>query len=223
MSLRIVHACALNVNSSDKSGFDAFSANENLNIFALCDGANSCSGSGLAADWLSQVMTTDEPRHLSEQLMARHFEMCQKFPETGSTLLRVKASNQALELASIGDSFLWLFQKSWGGFAPWKCVETMPRDVDENGHPSQLVGSEVCQTIHVRNHDPKGLYCAVLMSDGPGLKTSEENLKSRLAMIGRNEPSQADLAYLCNSLAIDAQNSGCMDDTSVAMIWLKFR
>ena len=68
MSLIIVHACALNVNSSDKSGFDAFSANENLNIFALCDGANSCSGSGLAADWLSQVMTTDEPRHLSEQL-----------------------------------------------------------------------------------------------------------------------------------------------------------
>ena len=60
------------------------------------------------------------------------------------------------------------------------------------------------------------------MSDGPGLKTSEENLKSRLAMIGRNEPSQADLAYLCNSLAIDAQNSGCLDDTSVAMIWLKF-
>ena len=113
-------------------------------------------------------------------------------------------------------------QKSWGGFAPWKCVETMPRDVDENGHPTQLVGSEVCQTIHVRNHDPKGLYCAVLMSDGPGLKTSEENLKTRLAMIGRNEPSQADLAYLCNSLAIDAQNSGCLDDTSVAMIWLKF-
>jgi len=222
MSLRCVYACALNVNASDSKGFDAFCANENLNIFTLCDGANSCSGSGLAADWLSQVMATDEPGPLSDQLMTRHDEMCQKFPETGSTLLRVKASHQELELASIGDSFLWLFQKSWGGFGPWKCVETMPRDLDENGHPSQLVGSEVCQTLHVRHHDPKGLYCAVLMSDGPGLKTSEEKLKSRLAMLGRNEPGQADLAYLCNSLAIDAQNFGCLDDTSVAMIWLKF-
>ena len=222
MSLRCVYACALNVNGNSKKGFDAFSANLNLNIFTLCDGANSCSGSGMAAEWLSQVMTTDEPQHLSDQLMARHLEMCQKFPETGSTLLRVKASNQELELASIGDSFLWLFHKSWRGFAPWKCVETMPRDIDENGHPTQLVGSEVCQTLHVREHRPEGLYCAVMMSDGPGLKTTEEALKKCLSMLGRNEPSDADLAYLCNSLAIDAQNSGCTDDTSVAMIWLKF-
>ena len=96
MSLRCVHACALNINASASKGFDAFTANENLNIFTLCDGANSCSGSGLAADWLSQVMATDEPQHVSDQLMARHFEMCQRFPETGSTLLRVKANKQEL-------------------------------------------------------------------------------------------------------------------------------
>lgn len=222
MKLRTVYACALNLNSQEGFGFDAFEANENLNIFTLCDGANSCAGSGEAAAWLSKVMALGDHDQPTDQLMTRHIEMLEKFPDTGSTLVRVRANLNLLELTSIGDSFLWLFKKKWGGWGAWQCIEKMPRDVNELGHPTQLVGSEVCHTLHVRNFEPNGLYCAILMSDGPGLLTSDLSLKKCVSILDRDEPSSADLAYLCHSIATDAQNAGCTDDTSVAMVWLKY-
>lgn len=222
MTLRCVHACALNVNAEAAMGFDAFSANAEDCIFTLCDGANSCPDSGVAARWLSQVMAHADTENLPQQLLSTHAEMCQKFPVTGSTLLRVHAREQGLQLATLGDSFLWLFQKPWRGLAPWRCIDQMPRDVDDKGHPTQLVGSEVCHTLHTRQHPPQGIYCAVLMSDGPGLLTTDQHLKARLSLLGRTEPSAADLDYLCHSLALEARTAGCRDDISVAMVWLKY-
>jgi serine/threonine protein phosphatase PrpC len=222
MSVRHVHACALNVMAEESLGFDAFSANAEAGIFTLCDGANSCPDSGAAARWLSQTMAQADSENLPQQLISTHVEMCQKFPETGSTLLRVHAREQGLELATLGDSFLWVFKKPWNGFAPWRCIDQMPRDVDEKGHPTQLVGSEVCHTLHTRQHRPRGIYCAVLMSDGPGLVTADQHLAARMSLLGRSEPSPADLAYLCHSLALDAHAAGCRDDISVAMVWLKY-
>jgi len=222
MSLRCVHACALNVNADESLGFDAFSAHAEQPVFVLCDGANSCPDSGVAARWLSQAMVQADTEHLSSQLMSTHTQMCEKFPNTGSTLLRVHARAQGLQLASLGDSFLWLFHKPWGGLAPWRCIDQMPRDVDGNGHPTQLVGSEVCNTLHTRQHPSKGLYCAVLMSDGPGLLTPDHALQARVSLLGRAEPSAADLDYLCHSLALAAHAAGCHDDISVAMVWLKY-
>lgn len=222
MNLRSVNGCSINYKSIEGLGFDAFKANEAQNIFTLCDGANSCKGSGAAALWLSQVMADDDEKNVTEQLLSRHLEMCEKFPDTGSTLLRVSANTTGIELSSVGDSFMWLFKKKWRGWAPWECIETMPRDVDHHGHPTQLVGSEVCNTVHVRNFEPDGLFCAILMSDGPGLLTNELALKNSLSMLGRNEPSPSDLDFLCTSLASDAHTSGCTDDISVAMVWLKF-
>ncbi len=222
MSLRCVHACALNLSAEESMGFDAFSANTEDCIFTLCDGANSCPESGTAARWLSRVMAQVDTENLKDKLISTHIDMCEKFPETGSTLLRVHAHAQGLELATLGDSFLWLFNKPWGGLAPWRCIDQLPRDVDEEGNPTQLVGSEVCHTLHTKLHPPKGLYCAVLMSDGPGLVTVETHLQARVALLGRAEPSAADLDYLCHSLAMDAHAAGCRDDNSVAMVWLKY-
>jgi len=204
-------------------GFDAFYANTSDHIFTLCDGANSCPGSGRAAQWLSEAFAQADPHTLDEQLQTKHTQMCALFPETGSTLVRVHVGQDGLALASLGDSFLWLFQKSWGGWAPWRCIESMPRDIDVKGHPTQLVGSEVCERLHLRSFPPQGRYCAVLMSDGPGLVISEKQLRQRISVIGKERPNISDLEYLCQSLAQDASDAGCKDDISVAMVWAHYQ
>jgi len=223
MNLRCVHASQVNTNSDVSMGFDAFYANTADNIFTLCDGANSCLGSGLAAQWLSEAFAQADPRTLEDQLQVNHAQLCALFPETGSTLVRVHVNQDGLELASLGDSFLWLFQKSWGGWAPWQCIESMPRDIDALGHPTQMVGSEVCERLHIRRHPPQGRYCAVLMSDGPGLTISEKQLQQRVSVIGREQPNQNDLVYLCHSLALEAVTKGCRDDISIAMVWAHYQ
>jgi hypothetical protein len=222
MKVSCVHGAQININSDVAMGFDAFSANTIDGIFTLCDGANSCTGSGLAAQWLSEAFAQNDAHSLAEQLQTKHTQMCSLFPETGSTLVRVHVHRRGIELSSIGDSFLWLFQKPWGGWAPWQCIERMPRDIDAMGHPTQMIGSEVCDHLHIRCHPPLGRYCAVLMSDGPGLAISEKQLKQRVSLIGRDNPNQNDLEYLCQSLALDALNSGCKDDISVAMVWANY-
>lgn len=223
MTLSCVHAAQVNINSDVAMGFDAFCANTSDNIFTLCDGANSCQGSGFAAQWLSEAFSQPDSRSLEDQLQAKHAQLCVLFPETGSTLVRIHVNQNGIELSSLGDSFLWLFQKPWGGWAPWQCIERMPRDIDAMGHPTQLVGSEVCERLHIRNHPPQGRYCAVLMSDGPGLAITDKQLQERVSVIGRSNPNQNDLEYLCQSLALDALGKGCKDDISVAMVWAHYQ
>jgi len=223
MGMRCVHGATINLNSFDAMGFDAFSANVVDHIFTLCDGANSCPNSGSAATWLSETFSQAHPDTLDTQLKVRHAQLCALFPETGSTLLRLAADDGGIHMASIGDSFLWLFQKPWGGFGPWRCIDQMPRDIDSKGHPTQLVGSEVCDILHESHHPPVGRYCAVMMSDGPGLSVSPAQLLERVAVLGRAEPQDHDLAYLCRSLALQAQKSGCRDDISVAIVWIHYQ
>ena len=58
--LRTVHASVLNLDPAGK-GFDAFASSESGQLVALCDGANSCVGSGQAARWLCASWVLDEP------------------------------------------------------------------------------------------------------------------------------------------------------------------
>ena len=233
MSLRCVHAIALNVKAQALKGFDAFSANLETREFALCDGANSCAGSGEAARWLSHQMvnpvsttehgTKDTTLTLQDRLFAAHQSMLSEYPETGSTLVYLSVdSNNGLTMASLGDSFLRVYRPTWGGFGKWTMVLDMTRDLDANGHPSQMVGSEVCNTLHMSQLPAKGTYCVVMMSDGPGLLMNPTFVSSRLSTIGSQQPSESDLQYLCVSMAEHALNKGCLDDTSVAMVWIKF-
>jgi len=234
VSLQCVHAVALNVRAQALKGFDAFSANLETQEFALCDGANSCAGSGEAARWLSiQMVSPACPSKkgtietntlaLQDRLFAAHKRMLNEYPDTGSTLLFMSVGpNNGLILASLGDSFLGVYRPTWGGFGKWKLVHEMARDLDANGHPSQMVGSEVCNTLHISQLPAKGTYCVVMMSDGPGLLMNPTFVSSRLSTIGSQQPSESDLQYLCVSMAEHALNKGCLDDTSVAMVWIKF-
>jgi serine/threonine protein phosphatase PrpC len=215
-----VHAVALNFNAQPDKGFDAFGVNEDASVYALCDGANSCPDSGRAARWLCMQMVLSV-KDIHQHVFVAHQEMLDQFPETASTMVRVQASQNQLDLASLGDSYLTVYRKSWLGYGRWSCVHDMPRDLDAYGHPSQLIGSEVCETLHTATLPMDGIYCIVMMSDGPGLVLPSTYIAQRLSVLGQKCPSEQDLHYLCASLAQDAQQRGCQDDTSIALIWLQ--
>lgn len=210
-------------------GFDSFSSNEKTFSFALCDGANSCVGSGDAAKWLSAFMVDQlheteifELKELSKLFFSAHHEVKRSFPETGSTLVYLSALPDRLVLASIGDSYLQVFHPNRWKFGRWDLFHDMPRDLDHLGNPTQLVGSEVCHTLNISEIKTNGIYCVVMMSDGPGLLLDESYILKRLNIIGRVKPSKEDLYYLSFSMAQEALTRGCRDDTSVAVIWLKY-
>jgi hypothetical protein len=223
VTLRITHGLALNVQSHPSKGFDAFAFNAQTNAYVLCDGANSCPNSGHAARWLCNTSAKWDGQEIQLALFATHQAMLEAFPDTASTILHVCADKNGLHLASLGDSFLHVFQRTWFGLGSWKCVHTMPRDLDAHGHPSQLVGSEVCHTLHRCSLPAQGTYCVAMLSDGPGLMMPPEWIAQRLTTLGSKLPSKFDLDYLCDSMAHHALEQGCLDDTSVALIWLQYR
>jgi len=229
LKLECVYSSVVNLLADVDKGFDSFSSNNNTFTFALCDGANSCAGSGDAARWLSSFMVdqTNQAaifnfKELSKFFFNAHHEVKRIFPETGSTLVYLSALPDKLILASVGDSYLQVFQpKSWK-FGRWDLSLDMPRDLDNLGNPTQLVGSDVCHTLNISEINADGIYGVLMMSDGPGLLLDEEYIIKRLNTIGRLKPSKDDLHYLCLSMAQEALSRGCLDDTSVAVIWLKY-
>jgi serine/threonine protein phosphatase PrpC len=220
MTTMPVHAAVVNFNAQPHKGFDAFGVNQDAAVYALCDGANSCPDSGIAARWLCEQMVADI-QDIQQQVFATHHEMLEQFPHTASTLIRLQIAKQQLHMASLGDSFLRVYRKSWHGFGKWSCVHEMPRDLNAYGHPSQLLGSEMCEKLHMTTLPMSGIYCMTMMSDGPGLLLPSAYVAQRLSVLGKTQPSAQDLNYLCVSLAEDAQKRGCQDDTSVALIWLQ--
>lgn len=218
MTAKPVHAAVVNFNAQLNKGFDAVCFNQDASVYAMCDGANSCPDSGIAARWLCEQMAADI-QDIQQQVFVKHQEMLKQFPDTASTLIRLQIAKQQLHMISLGDSFLTVYRKSWHGFGKWICVHEMPRDLDADGHPSQLLGSEVCEKLHTATFPMSGIYCLAMMSDGPGLVLPTSYVAHRLSVLGKTQPSAQDLNYLCVSLAQDAQQRGCQDDTSVALIW----
>jgi len=228
MNPHCVFGQAINHGHRGKGGFDAFQAQPAQGLYALCDGANSCLDSGRAAAWLAENIThTPEPdRQVFIDFRSRVFElhgqMLSIFPETASTLIGLHVRPQGLRLVSVGDSQLTLYQPNRWTRKSWKKAHTMPQDIDANGHPSQLIASEVLNTVHQHDIQATSTWLAVLMSDGPAKLLSEVSIEHALLRIGHDSPSSNDLDYLCQSLADEALTLGCRDDVSLAMVWIRY-
>lgn len=208
-------------------GFDAFAANPAQGLFALCDGANSCPGSGQAALWLSEQLV-DAQRcgsawaEFESHVFQLHRDMLERFVETASTALWCRVTAQGLRLASVGDSSLRVYRRAWAGWGSWQAICTMPRDLDAQGNPRQLIGSEVLDTVHQQDLPARGPLLTLMMSDGPANSLSEGAVQGVLHSLKKQAPSAHDLDYLCRQLVDEALNLGCQDDASVAMVWTQW-
>lgn len=205
-------------------GFDAFAAHRPEGLFTLSDGANSCPLGGQAARWLvGQMSQPGLPRQtqaLAQRVEQLHQQMVLRFPESAATLLHVQADAQGLRLLSVGDSFLTVFERLWPGWRGWRVALSMPRDLDAQGHPSQLMGSEVMHQVHQLALAPRGPLVIAMMSDGPAHALGMQATGEVLSRLGRRQPSAEDLDYLSEDLVARALAQGCTDDASVALIWV---
>jgi hypothetical protein len=207
--------------------FDAFSARPAQGLYALCDGANSCTDSGRAALWLCQQITdakVPEARPLDFEPLVRslHEDMLVSFPDTAATLVGMHITPLGLRLVSVGDSELALYERCCWGWGPWQLACIMPKDLDAHGHPSQLIASEVLDTVHQSDFKARGTWLALMMSDGPARVLPSASVKKMLGKITRQTPTSEDLDYFCQTLANEALASGCQDDVSIAMLWVRF-
>jgi serine/threonine protein phosphatase PrpC len=227
MTPRCVFGQAINHGAEGSAGFDAFSAHAPSGLFALCDGANSCADSGRAAAWLAQQITqtpVDDGEFINfrARVVELHQQMLSDFPETASTLIGLHVRPQGLRLVSVGDSQLTLYKpKRWRRGA-WGKVHAMPQDIDADGHPSQLIASEVLNTVHQHDVPVASAWLVVMMSDGPARLLSDVSIDEALMRIGQLTPSPEDLDYLCQSLAHEALSLGCRDDISIALVWVRY-
>jgi serine/threonine protein phosphatase PrpC len=218
---------AINHGPDKGLGFDAFSANPEQGLYALCDGANSCPDSGQAALWLCQQIThaqvpEDRPLNFEPLVHDLHEHMLTSFSNTAATLVGLHVAPWGLRLVSVGDSELTLYKRRWWGWGPWQKNCTMPKDLDANGHPRQLIASEVFDTVHQLELPAQGTWLALMMSDGPARVLPASSVQKTLQKISHQTPSSEDLNYLCETLAHEALSSGCQDDVSVAMLWIRY-
>lgn len=227
MNPRCILGKAINCGPYNGLGFDAFSASPEQGLYALCDGANSCPDSGRAALWLCTNIThaqAPEDQRLNFEPLVRdlHEHMLTSFPNTAATLVGLHVSRSGLRLVSVGDSELTLYKRALLGWGPWRKNCTMPKDLDEHGNPRQLIASEVLDTVHQLDLPAQGTWVALMMSDGPARVLSASSLQKTLQKISHQTPSPEDLDYLCQALATEALSSGCQDDVSVAMMWVRY-
>jgi serine/threonine protein phosphatase PrpC len=224
--MQVQYGISLNLYAAEHKGYDAFGVNLNHYRFVLCDGANSTKISKQGAQWLSEFMAqqaNDASTSVELKLRQAHEGMQIQFPESASTFIQLQVSENGLFLASVGDSFLNIYQRSYWGLGAWRCTLKMPRDCNSEGHPSQLIGSEVFEQVHFQQLPPKGVYCAVLMSDGVGLYVTDDMITERMKALGRQIPSRDDMDYLSRCLAEQALKLGSHDDVSISMVWIDFR
>jgi len=221
-----IHAAVMNLQAHPAFGCDAFAHDAQAGIWVMADGANSCPGAKQAAQWLvtqivnvlahGQLLSDSE---FQRSVLAVHTQMLSIHPETAATLLIGQIGSDSIRLASIGDSMLRAFHQPAWLLARWREQLAMPRDLDAIGNPSQLIGSEVCETVHVRHLPLGGRWLLVFMTDGAAATVTSSALTMSLATLGRQQPSPDDLEYLCRDLALQALAAGCRDDVSVAMVW----
>ena len=223
-----VYAAITNFQSHPSFGCDAFAHNQAAGVWVMADGANSCPGARQAAEWVTDRMVdaleqnqsiTD--REFETCVLSVHSEMLLVHPETAATLLICQVCSESIRLASIGDSSLRAFRPPTWPFSGWKEYLVMPLDIDPNGNPTQLIGSEVCEKVHVRHLKVEAKWLLVFMTDGAAEFIHSAALEASLATLGRQQPSSDDLEYLCKDLSRQAINAGCRDDVSIAMVWVQ--
>jgi serine/threonine protein phosphatase PrpC len=225
MTVQCIWGQAINQGPPDGLGFDAFCANPEAGVFALSDGANSCPDSGKAAQWLCAQITQapqppQDPLDFEPVVKALHHDMLQRFPDTAATLVGVYLGSGGLRLVSVGDSEVSVFERRWWG--RWAKRHTMPKDLDGQGHPSQLLASEVLDTVHQHDIPKQKVLLTLMMSDGPARVLPESSVLRTIEKLSHQTPSRGDLNYLCENLANEALALGCHDDVSVVLMWIRY-
>lgn len=223
----VVAGSCINQGLPGALGFDAFVGDSQRGVFVMCDGANSCPDSGQAAQWLAEALAFDArvaDRRLGfdPSIRSLHRDMLDRFPQTAATVVAVHIDHEGLSLASVGDSRMTLLRPSWWGWGPWRAAWQMPQDINAQGHPSQLVGSEVLDRVHLRQVPAEGRCLVALMTDGAAHVIHDQELCELLQPLGRQMPSADDLNYWCETLAHQALARGCQDDISVALVMVRF-
>jgi hypothetical protein len=211
-----------------RAGYDAVAVSPAARLVALCDGANSCAGSGDAARWLgaewvsTEVAPPPDERAWTLRLEDLHARMLARHPGTASTLVFAHMNEEGVTLGGSGDSYLLAYHRADWPWSRWRPGREVPRDLTADGHPAQMPGSEVCGPPHLLALPPRGTYLLVLMSDGAGDFWPAGALLRRLRGIGAQEPSASDLTYFCQVLAQHALERGSRDDVSVAIVWCRY-
>ena len=215
-------------NYGDKSvvGFDFFATFDN--VFALCDGANSCHNSGILAEKLSRKIVKNwaspsldkklRKNYLSAQIIQIHKELLLDNLDAASTLVALGVFDDFFEMISVGDSYGEVFEKV--SKKKWEHFSSMPRDIDLNNNPFQLIGSEVLENVHYQVFPTKKTWCIFMMSDGLGNFVDSSDLLERLSLLGDELPNENDLDFIANDLAKSAFIRGSKDDISVTVIFL---
>jgi serine/threonine protein phosphatase PrpC len=144
-------------------------------------------------------------------------------PDTASTLLLVRKVPAGIITASVGDSILRCFVRGSWPWSGWREPSRLEVDLDESGHPWQLMGSDICDVVHVNFVAEQAANFIMMMTDGVGAYLSEDDVRRVLKTIGRSRPSSQDLHYLCRVMVNRALENGSRDDASVVMLWLNGR
>ncbi len=215
---------ALNLGAPERLGFDAAARHPSLPLAVLCDGANGTPHGGAVAQAASQrvLEALDAGTPLSGQLLdAMSQEFDAQWPDSGCTLLAFAANARGLCITSVGDSFAELFAHRQG---QWASEHQLDRHVDDEGHPTQLIGANVPIRPHCcerQSTTEVTCWAAFLMSDGAGAYLSTADLREVLLPIGAQTPSDHDLQFCAETLAELALARGSHDDVSVLMAWVQ--
>ena len=219
-------AAAVNLCSGQALGFDAAAFHDRIPLAVLSDGANGTPHGGAIASALCDrlieqacsdtMLGPNDFQKLSNQLESQ-------WPDSGATLLLFQANESALDLYGVGDSYAELFQ--WRA-KDWQSAHRLARQVDEEDHPTQLIGADV--PISPEHHGISvgpnaSRWAAFLMSDGAGGFLSTADLREQLLAIGDETPSEHDLLFCAETLAQTAISRGSEDDTSVLIAWIDFK
>ncbi|MAI29255.1 MAG: hypothetical protein CMP38_03505 [Rickettsiales bacterium] len=222
----IEYGSKINLTNSGLKGFDSFFSTKNC--FVLCDGANSCVNGGIFAENLSKSVALNwsskkklfgnRKKYLYSFLLHEHKNYLSKKLDAASTLVALGIFDDNFEVFSVGDSYAEIYFRS--NTKSWMKIFSMPRDINLNGDPWQLIGSDVFEKINYKNFNDLGTYCIFLLTDGAGNYLQDKNLLRILNTIGDKTPDSYDLNYLSTDLAFEAKLNGSNDDISVVTLFV---
>lgn len=218
-------------------GFDAFATFAPQSpVFILCDGANGTPQGGAFARALSARFLEyfSLPLPKGEALADRPLADLQavgsdldqlgnaldhEFADSAATLTAARFFEGRLQLLNVGDSYVLAFHRQT--FFGWGHVTRLGRHQDEQGRPTQLIGSPVPVRPYWYESTVKGDWVIALMTDGAGDFVSEADILEQLRLLGRAQPSQEDMVFCAQSLSQRALSRRSDDDISVCLIWMR--
>ncbi len=221
------YAVVINGGKRKYECFDAFARVSDS--FTLCDGANSCKNSGKLAKKLASLFSkkissiamkkVDREREISKIVLDIH-ENCALNNEAGaSTLLGLNILKDSYEIISVGDSYGKVFTRNPDG--EWTEHCSIPRDLDYNGNPWQLIGSDVCELVHYTRLYRENVACVFLMSDGVGDFIKNSDIEKILNKKDIKKFNPSNLRKIVESLLSISGERGSKDDMSICMAFIE--